>query len=386
MDQIDELIKRLLELDEIPHKWEDGQEIINTLVAIGEPAIKPMIYQFLGNPTLCYEDGYTVDVALALGHMGDRALKALITALHDPDPIVKEMAACALGNIGNPAAIEDLEWALWEDKSRYAVRALAEIGGDRAARNLLKAHECDLFKAPYILGHLGQTGSDLVFETLVQALADEDAHVRSCVVLSLGHLGDPNAAEYIVPLLDDPDKMVRQHAAGVLSQRLHDPRAAPVLAEDFDHKKPSHFWYTTKCIAESGNTDYNEQIYAVFASETPLHIRLRAANALILLESEYAGEAAQLIQESLKSEVSRVRFYAVAALFQKEHQFTLQWLLSLTKDPDPCTRNYLANVLGWLGNPDAIETLQTWHKTEQHATVKRTIIRSIEGLESKTTH
>lgn len=57
---------------------------------------------------------------------------------------------------------------------------------------------------------------------------DEDSAVRGAAARAVANHGTPEDATYIIPLLDDPDEMVRREAARGL-QRLHNPAAIPHL-------------------------------------------------------------------------------------------------------------------------------------------------------------
>ena len=77
--------------------------------------------RFKGTPLRrAKRDGFLRNVAIALGNSGDpAALPALITALDDPSPLVREHIAWAVGRIGGPAALAVLQARLAvEDDAR----------------------------------------------------------------------------------------------------------------------------------------------------------------------------------------------------------------------------------------------------------------------------
>ncbi|NIS32702.1 MAG: hypothetical protein GWO04_23275 [Actinobacteria bacterium] len=81
------------------------------------------------------------EAAEALGRRGLPALRSLMTATADPDPIVVEAVATALGEIGDRSAIDWLVEAAQEHSDRLvreaAVAALGAIGDERAVPALL---------------------------------------------------------------------------------------------------------------------------------------------------------------------------------------------------------------------------------------------------------
>lgn len=77
----------------------------------------------------------------ALGSYGEPALGSVLSAAGDPSPIVVEAVATALGEIGDPAALDWLteQAATHQDSpvQEAAVAALGAIGDDRALPTLL---------------------------------------------------------------------------------------------------------------------------------------------------------------------------------------------------------------------------------------------------------
>lgn len=121
------------------------------------------------------------DATVALGEMGDpRAIDPLIEALKDDDHWrVRGNAAWALGKIGDVGAVDSLIEGLKDENSavRYeAAGALGEIGDVRAV------------------------------EPLVTALGDDGPlYIRKNAVDSLGKIGDPKAVGPLLVLMQETD-------------------------------------------------------------------------------------------------------------------------------------------------------------------------------------
>ena len=86
-------------------------------------------------PTLRTQRQWTIEETTidALGRIGKPAVEALVRALHDPDPRMRERAARVLARVGADAqqAVPDLMAALSdkdEDVRKAAIRALGQIG------------------------------------------------------------------------------------------------------------------------------------------------------------------------------------------------------------------------------------------------------------------
>jgi HEAT repeat protein len=150
--------------------------------------------------------------ARALGLIGDkRAVDGLIAALRDRDGAVRTVAAEALGRLGDPKAIKGL-MSLFKDSSKL-VRASATIA-------------------------LTQIGEATV-DPLIEGTKDENFQVRLHSVQALGGitsdyptgrswLRDARAVPYLIWLLKDKDRAVREDAAIALGMIGH-PDAVPAL-------------------------------------------------------------------------------------------------------------------------------------------------------------
>jgi HEAT repeat protein len=97
----------------------------------GEPAVAPLIEALQDEPVIVRQGA-----AMALGEIGDpRALAALAARLEDGSHMVRQVAAIALGKLGAPEALAPLIGALGDESEivrRAAVNALGMLGDARA--------------------------------------------------------------------------------------------------------------------------------------------------------------------------------------------------------------------------------------------------------------
>lgn len=144
----------------------------------------------------------------ALTNLGALAVEPLLPLLQHPAEKVRQTAATALAQIGDPRALDALMFALG-DASWY-VRQQAALG-------------------------LGRIGDERAVEALIHALGDKDPLVRRAATEALGNFAPEESLQWLVRMLKDGVYEVRLAAAQALS-RLQDPAVVDAmlnaLAED----------------------------------------------------------------------------------------------------------------------------------------------------------
>jgi HEAT repeat protein len=263
-------IARLIEVlkggDHIAY-WDAERE----LIAVGEPAISALLEAL---PEL---SPWAQSHALgALGKIGDaRAIPALLQALtHDSgeapdegesgtsnDPCIEWFAAEALGRIGMPAFDPLLALVTSEDAHlrRWSAVALGEMGDPRAVEPLLeRATDRDPKVCEAALIAVWQIGDRRAVDALMRLLESTDHRLRLLAVHALGgcvrgevfaplvklaerpndlrmqamyaliNSAGPLALDVLVPFLDDPDPCVRMAVINALG-RFGDASALPLL-------------------------------------------------------------------------------------------------------------------------------------------------------------
>ncbi|HEY4240888.1 MAG TPA: HEAT repeat domain-containing protein [Kofleriaceae bacterium] len=108
--------------------------IAATLALAGSPVFADRIDDLSKQLASSSSDKARLEAVAALSHSGDkRALKPLVTALHDPATQVRAVAATALGKLGHKAALPALHEASKDDadpvvrvRARDAMRAVAK--------------------------------------------------------------------------------------------------------------------------------------------------------------------------------------------------------------------------------------------------------------------
>ncbi|WP_211531203.1 HEAT repeat domain-containing protein [Methanocalculus chunghsingensis] len=137
---------------------------------------------------------YRWRAAEALGEEGDqRAVGPLIEALSDPHVDVSWIAAKSLGRLGDPEAVPHLISMLDDDDKWQRIGAAEGLGGiadPEAVESLatLLARDPDRLVREKAAWALGEIGGDAAEDALLSAEGDESERVRKSVLKSLEKL------------------------------------------------------------------------------------------------------------------------------------------------------------------------------------------------------
>jgi len=123
--------------------------------------------------------------ATALSKAGEPALQPLLETLHHTQYPVRQMAALALGDVGDPRAVAELV-RTWGDPQDVVRQAAAHA--------------------------LGKIGAREAVEPLLESLADESAIVRNAAVKALGLIGDPRALPALQRAADEDTETITKAA------------------------------------------------------------------------------------------------------------------------------------------------------------------------------
>jgi len=159
------------------------------------------------------------------------SVPALLSALEDKDPDVRNVAAQSLGRMKLQAAEEALVECLGRHDPSVSARiaAICIEMGPRTAPLLIRALREGTPKARFWSARiLGEIKDPRATRSLGDALADKEPDVRSASVWALGMIADRASAALVEPLLEDTVWYVRAHAAEALG-RIADPNAVPKL-------------------------------------------------------------------------------------------------------------------------------------------------------------
>jgi hypothetical protein len=156
--------------------------------------------------------------ATALGLIGDEgAMDALEVALKDKDAQVREHSACAIAEIGHPAAIPFFSResdSMLERNIEYAARNLVKINGPKIIAPFFKLVREDKVKwlstrtRVKVAAALGNTGDKKAIPVLVRLVEKERSEeVQIAAIYAIGRIGGKEALEAL-------KKLMREGSAG----------------------------------------------------------------------------------------------------------------------------------------------------------------------------
>lgn len=196
------------------------------------------------------DPGQRDESAAALTALGVTAIPALRTALGDADPEVRITVVEVLEGIRKPEVVDVLLSALNDSDEEVrleAVEALGIVTDRRAVKPLLERYDKDDDSAVRyeILTTLGLIGDPSTASFLVAQTKDDDRYVRMWAMDALCTMGDANAHNLSVALLSDPDIYVRKRVLSSCGTALDTPDGQDALIR----------------IALSGS-DFEESVFA----------------------------------------------------------------------------------------------------------------------------
>lgn len=224
--------------------------------------------------------------ALAVGRVQDStSVPALAAVLADRDVRVRREAAFALGQVGHRSARTALERALTDRDPEVVALAVEALGkcGDPAATAAVvpfvrRGTTEQRMRACESLWRLADTSAT---SALLAALPEREAAVRWRVVYALERLMVPDRiVPAVIPVLTDPDPLVRAHAARTLG-RLKSRMATAALVEALGDPDPAvvvHAIRSLQLVAD-GTGSPGARIARLLAHRDPA-VRVTAATAL----------------------------------------------------------------------------------------------------------
>jgi len=278
------------------------------------------------------------EAAIALGRSRDRrATAALVETLRDysGDHAVQELAAQALGEIGDPDAIPALLEAVEKgDESTHAAarQALARIPGAIEAVNAALTSGSALRRRAAV-DALPAIGGGSSVGAVAARLGDVNPDVRQAAARALGEIKAESAPAHLARALDDPDFEVRAEAAGAAGA-LPEESGYPLLTRALGD---SHWHVRQRAVLGLRTQTISRlELLRMALADAEAQVREDAANGLAyygrgVLDS-IAQQALSLVRSAMGDSEPRVRARACVAVQGFRQSPEASELLSLALD------------------------------------------------------
>jgi len=280
----------------------------------------------------------------AFPRYGKEATPWLLRLLKDGDEEVRMFSATILGDIRDPAAVDDLIDALndTDDNVRHAsAEGLGKIGDARAVHPLIDClHQDFWIQYPAIIA-LGRIGDPSAIEHLLPLLDDE--MLRQAVIESLGQIGDVAAIPALTGALSRSDPALRNDtiASLVNIQRMAKPKGGCLPSIKHALSDGDLIDHLLHCLQDSDP-----------------EIRRNAVIALGWLKDKRAVAPLMALMTSYDLEE-----YVVGALVSIGDG-AISSLIEGLQNPDPRIRACIIRCIDWIGNKHGIEVCITSLKDE----------------------
>ena len=284
--------------------------------------------------------------AFAMGLIGDAAAApALMTALTDPDPLIQGRAAEALGLLAHKPAAQ-------------AIGAMVATHVNANALNGLNPDDMGYPKASgveavrlgaYALVRLGS------YDALAAALIDRNGRPRSRwwpVAFAFQRINDPRAATVLLDLLSGEGQLTRAFAARGLATAKDQRAVTPLLAAAEDAGVPLAVRIqAVRGIAALGDARGGAVMGRLITGQRiDQNLQLEAITALAQLRDSTAVE---LLIDLVSAEWPSVRAAALNALARTDVDTFMSSISALDPDAHWSVRASMATTLGELGRDRA---------------------------------
>jgi HEAT repeat protein len=277
----------------------------------------------------------------------------LIEALGNENAVVRNNAACALGEIGGAGAARPLfdRWKVEDDVKVACVISMSlEKLGRSAVPVLIEALGSENLTISTTAAQLlGRAGDPRAVDHLIPLLKRNDCiGLRDASAASLGRLGDPKAVGPLIEALADPLDCVRKNAAMSLG-RIGDARAVSPLIGLLNDRYNAVVAAAIKALGKIGDPKAVHPLTGSLKDPIP-EIRHEVAAALGKIDDERV--LGPLI-DRLQDDNSMVRYRSASALGKLGKNRAVEPLVLALKDPDYLVRYHSALSLGKLGAREA---------------------------------
>jgi len=343
----------LLQEDE----WQVRKATVEVLGEIRAPVSVPVLGAALLDP----HPSVSMAAAAALSGMGEPALDALRAAVEGPDAVRRraELAAArkALADAANrpapsPPPATPSKGRQKPDEKGASPRKPEAKGVDDALARRCEELQTRYYQVgqsvAYALGRMNAPGT---VPLLRQMLSDSAPLVRLAAAEALCLKPDPEAAEALVPLLDDPDQGVRFGIVKALPN-LGDA-AVPLFMKLASGKQTNIRYGAVKFLSKTKDP---RRLPVLFAAQGDPETCVRdAARAALVREPK--EQLVALAAENLRDPASPTRRQALELLAETSDPRAADALAAVLRDADAAVSSKAAELLGARGDRRGAESI-----------------------------
>ena len=238
----------------------------------------------------------------------------------------------------------------------------------------------------YYAETLGMVIGQPAVEPLIEALLHHpNVVVRRAAGKTLTLIEDPQAVPHLIyALLNDEDTVVQASAIGALARTGSasvDPLLEVLASESSSESNKGHAAWALAFIG----AEAKDKLYTAYRSDSP-EVRAAVVGAIAKVAEENRDDtrSLNLLVESLKDNAVNVRSEAAAVLGNLKCRSAIPQLIKLLSHDEGETRKSAALSLMKIGDPMAIEPLQTALTQEKEERIKKAIALAISLLERQT--
>ncbi|MEW6715576.1 MAG: HEAT repeat domain-containing protein, partial [Nitrospirota bacterium] len=306
---------------------------------------------------------------------GEEALSILLPFAQSHKKEVKKAALLLLGLLKEKSAIAGiLEISSEMEPQEDIIRVLVYIG--KAFPDALMPYfsSGDVYQKRILCDVAGRTGLQVFFKPLVKMLKDKDSHSRAKAAHALSIIGNPEAVQYIKPLLSDEYEDIQEAgiaAMAVLSEGIDINELIGFLSD----KTPALRRSSAKLLGLIGEKIAVEPL-GVALKDSDLRVRNAVVDALGAIDGK---EVLKYLLLALTDEDSDVRRSAAIAISRMKTKKSFEALLLLLRDADVWVRATAVRGLGQSKHSTAVKHLIA-ALNDKSGIVRNAAIESLAGF------
>jgi len=314
--------------------------------------------------------------ALGVSHI-DKATLQLKQLVKDEDPLVREYAIVALGEVGTKQAvsclIEVIRHGVHFVDKKAAIEALINIGTESVVIELARlTQESDLDGQTQrlIMEGLARIGCERATSYLVEIIQGDNYNLREAAVSSLEKV-NIGSARPLIELLHNPDPLVRKQTCQALG-KVRDPSTVKSVIKQLADRELSVRFAAISALGAMGNSQAVKPLMELLSDKA---VAFSAVEALGQLSDPRAFEPLVALLSD-----RRLMPFAAEALARIGDLRAAKPLASLLPKVSSWVRIPLIRALAGLKDPITVEALLDGFQRTHSAYEKTEIIRALGEL------